>query len=386
MKVLIGTLSYKPNISGVAVGVELTTQFLLEKGHHVFIVAPSRSLKSYVEHRDGLTIYRVRSIPNPARRGFYLPVFTGRLTEKIFREVKPDIVHVHDPMAMSRYLQKSATIHCVPTVVSNHFMLDYVGAYLPKLIRPMILAWLRRKYVKFYNQCQAVIAPSYTVVDYLRGLGVKVPLWALSNGVDIERFFAYMPLEQTRKAYNLPNTPIILYLGRLDKDKSINVLIDAFARVRAQMPCHLLLVGSGGRQSALTRQVNKYGLNRSVTLTGSVPHHSLDLVALYQVADVFVMPSAIESQSITTLEALAAGRPVVAANGGALPELIHDELNGLLFDAGSSSDLAAKISSLLSDPAKRAKMSAAAVQTATEHELQKSLQLFEDLYERLLAR
>ncbi|MCR4277747.1 MAG: glycosyltransferase [Candidatus Berkelbacteria bacterium] len=384
MRVLIGTLSYKPNVSGVAVGVDLLTQYLIEHGHQVFIVAPSRSLRSYVEHQDNLTIYRVRSIPNPARRGFYLPVFTGRITEKIFREVKPDIVHVHDPMAMSRYLQKSATNHGVPTVASNHFMLDYVGAYLPRPIRSMVLSWLRRKYVKFYNQCQAVIAPSYTTVDYLRGLGVKVPLCALSNGVDIERFFAYIPLEQTRKAYNLPNMPIILYLGRLDKDKSLNILIDAFAQVRAQIPCHLLLVGGGDKQLSLARQIDKRGLSQWATLTGLIPHHSLDLVALYQVADIYVIAS-METQSITTLEALAAGKPVVAANWGALPELIHDGQNGLLFEAGSSTDLATKIKKLLDDSDLRAQLSIAAIQTATEHELRKSLQLFEDLYVQLLA-
>lgn len=384
MRVLIGTLSYKPNISGVAISVDLLTQFLLDKGHQVFIVAPARGLKSSVQQQGNLTIYRVRSVPNPARRGFYLPIFTGRITEHIFNEVKPDIVHVHDPMAMSRYLQRSATIHGVPTVVSNHFMLDYVGSYLPKLIRPMVLSWLRRKYVKFYNQCQAVIAPSYTVVDYLRALGVKVPLWALSNGVDIERFFAYLPIEQTRRSYNLPNLPTILYLGRLDRDKSLDVLIDAFALVRAETPCHLLLVGGGDKQSAIKRKIAKRSLSHAATLTGSIPYHSVDLVALYQAADMYVIASK-EAQSITTLEALAAGKPVVAANWGALPELIHDQVNGLLFEAGSEVDLAAKILVLLRNPSMRSEMSVAALQTATEHELGKSLQLFEDLYAQLLA-
>jgi len=92
-----------------------------------------------------------------------------------------------------------------------------------------------------------------------------------------------------------------------------------------------------------------------------------------------------ETQSITTLEALAAGKPVVAANWGALPELIHDGQNGLLFEAGSSTDLATKIKVLLEDSDLRNRLSVAAVQTATEHELQKSLQLFEDLYVQLLA-
>ena len=238
----------------------------------------------------------------------------------------------------------------------------------------------------FYNRCQTIIAPSVTVADYLRTLGVRVPIEALSNGVDIERFFAYTPLEQTRRAYGLPQRPIILYLGRMEKAKSINVLIDAFAEVHRRADCHLLLVGGGDNLQDLASRIAKHGLSRSATLTGSIPYQSFDLVALYQVADIYVMPSSLETQSITTLEALAAGRPVVAANGGALPELIKDGVNGLLFRAGSSADLADRILTLLRDPTLRSRLSAAAVKTAAEHELQKSLQLFEDLYEKLLAR
>jgi len=82
MRVLIATLSYKPNISGVAVSVELLTKYLVEQGHQVFIVAPAQNLKNSVarDPTNGATVYRVRSIPNPIRRGFYLPVFTGAIT------------------------------------------------------------------------------------------------------------------------------------------------------------------------------------------------------------------------------------------------------------------------------------------------------------------
>ncbi|OGD61632.1 hypothetical protein A3A71_00135 [Candidatus Berkelbacteria bacterium RIFCSPLOWO2_01_FULL_50_28] len=386
MKILIGTLSYKPNVSGVAVEVELLTQFLLKKGHQVVIVAPSRSLRSHIEHQDGLTIYRVRAIPSPIRRGFYLPIFTGRLTERILQEVQPDIVHVHDPMAMSRYLQQSATKHGVPTVASNHFTLDYIGAYLPGILRPIVLGWLRRMYVGFYNRCQAVTAPSVTVVNYLRSLGVRDPIEALSNGVDIDRFSAHTSTEQTRRSYGLPQQPIILYLGRMEKAKSINVLIDAFARVHRTVDCHLLLVGGGDNLQDLAAQIAKYGLSKSATLTGLIPYNSVDLAPLYQVADIYVMPSSIETQSITTLEALAAGRPVVAANGGALPELIKNGVNGILFRAGSSADLADRILTLLHDSTLRSRLSGAAVKTAAKHELQKSLQLFEDLYETTIRR
>ena len=382
MRVLIATLSYKPNISGVAVSVELLTKYLVEQGHQVFIVAPAQNLKNSVarDPTNGATVYRVRSIPNPIRRGFYLPVFTGAITERIFQEVKPDIIHVHDPLAMSRYFQESGRRRGVPTVVSIHFTFEYIGAYMPRLLRPMLLEKERRKYIRFYNQCQAVITPSRSVISYWRRMGIKRPIFALSNGVDIERFFSFLPPEQTRKNYRLPNLPLILYLGRLDKDKAIDVLIKAVKEVSSAVRCHLVLVGGGDKRKKLSRLIKRLSLGSGVTFTGPIPHSSLDLVALYQAADIFVMPSAIETQSITTLEAMATGKPVIAANAGALPELIADGRNGLLFAPGDSNDLAKKLITLVRDKPLQERLSEAAVVTATEHELRKSLRLFVELY------
>jgi len=281
---------------------------------------------------------------------------------------------------MSRYFQESGRRRGVPTVVSIHFTFEYIGAYMPRLLRPMLLEKERRKYIRFYNQCQAVITPSRSVISYWRRMGIKRPIFALSNGVDIERFFSFLPPEQTRKNYRLPNLPLILYLGRLDKDKAIDVLIKAVKEVSSAVRCHLVLVGGGDKRKKLSRLIKRLSLGSGVTFTGPIPHSSLDLVALYQAADIFVMPSAIETQSITTLEAMATGKPVIAANAGALPELIADGRNGLLFAPGDSNDLAEKLITLVRDKPLQERLSEAAVVTATEHELRKSLRLFVELY------
>ena len=88
----------------------------------------------------------------------------------------------------------------------------------------------------------------------------------------------------------------------------------------------------------------------SVSFVGAIPHESEDLPQLYQVAHVFVIPSAVESQSIVTLEAMASGLPLVVANGGALGELVAPDENGFLFTPGNSGELARYVVRLLKDP------------------------------------
>ncbi|HUD20702.1 MAG TPA: glycosyltransferase [Candidatus Saccharimonadales bacterium] len=384
MRILLGTLSYPPNISGVAVSVEILAKFLAEQGHEVHVVVPNTGSKTAAgEKIDGIIIHRVRAFSNPIRPGFYLPFFTKTLTRRLIDEIKPDVVHVHDPMAMSRYLQYWANRRDIPTIVSNHFMLDYIISYIPKplknITRPYLTSWI----VRFYNRCQTVIAPSETVANYLRQLGVTVPVRALSNGVDLERFFAVYNPTLTRTQFGLSEAPIILYVGRLDRDKSIDVLIRALEVIRQKAWAQLVIVGGGRQKNRFVRQVKKLNFERDVSFVGSIPHKNEKLVALYDAAAVFVMPSSIETQSIVTLEAMAASRPVVAARGGALMELVKDRQNGLMFEPNHPEELAEKVVELLKDSKLCAKLARGGVETATRHGLTKSLALFQKLYEEV---
>lgn len=388
MRIFIGTMSYPPNISGVAVAVELVARYLVQNGHEVTVVAPGTKLKSYWERTKAgqPKIYRLRAFPNPVRRGFYLPFFVKGELNALYRQVKPEIVHVNDPMAMSRYLAQAAARNQVPVAVSNHFTLDYVLAYLPDFLKPLVQPYLRRWIVDFYNRCQAVVCPTETVKEKLLALGVQSPIYPVSNGVDLDRFSAYYSPAATRRRFNLPDRPVILYVGRLDKDKSVPVLIAAAARLKpAAGSFQIVLVGGGDARKALRAQAAKHGLEVQVSFVGRVDHDSTDLIALYQLAAIFVMPSSIETQSMSTLEAMAAGKPIVAANGGALPELVKEGVNGLLFPPGDHQALTDSLISLLKSPKKRQRFGRASLKLVAKHELNQCLKLYLNLYQKCRA-
>lgn len=381
MRIVIETMSFPPQVSGVAVFTHQLAEFLVAAGHEVHIVAPATLLKSSVERLGEITIHRLRAWPNPLRRGFYIPLLVKRQAVRLIDEIKPDIIHVNDPLATSRYLQRAGRAKGIPTVVSNHFTMDYILAYFPRKIHRPLGYYLKRWMNYFYNRCDVVVAPSQSAVDALRRMGTTSPLVALSNGIDLHRFFVYFPDGEIRWQYNLPSRPIVLYVGRIDRDKSLPVLIDAFGAVLKANSAQLVLVGGGNQLAALAKEARQK-LGEFVTFTGPIDHDSENLVALYQLADIFCMPSDIETQSLSTLEAMAAGKPVVAAAGGALPELIQDGQNGRLFAPGDRSALATALLDLLTDPAECEHFGAVNLERVTHHELEESLGLYVTLYQQ----
>ncbi len=387
MKILVASMSYRPNVSGVAVFVDLLIQHLEKSGHEIILVVPARRMRTSKEIiSPTLTRYNLRSFSNPLRSGFFLPFRVRRIVNDIIETTKPDIVHVNDPMAMSRYVQDAASEQGIPVIVSNHFMLDYILVYLPKFIRNWTRPFFRGWVVKFYNRCDAVVAPSQMVAVALEKMGVTKPVVTLSNGVDIHRFFSYFPLAETRANLGLGQVSTILYVGRVDKDKSVDVLINAFSKVRQKTPCQLLIVGDGNELGHIKKRFEDLIQAKALFFTGQIDHQSGDLVAVYELADVFVMPSNIETQSISTMEAMASSKPVIAANGGALPELVKHEQNGLLFKPGDVEDLTISLERLINNPQLCHDYGAKGLELVAKHELDISLGLFENLYSDSLAR
>jgi len=140
----------------------------------------------------------------------------------------------------------------------------------------------------------------------------------------------------TRNKFNLPDKRTVLYLGRIDKDKSIEVLVRAIPDVLRKIDAHFVITGTGGELDNMKSLVLELEIDSAVTFIGFVEHNSPDFVGLYKNASLFAIPSTIETQSLVTLEAMSAGLPIVAARAGALPELVHNGKNGYLFAPGNS--------------------------------------------------
>ena len=131
MKILIATESYYPNISGVAVFTHNLSKKMQSQNHEIFVIAPSPNFKEYEEKIDGVRIFRLASKVNKFRQGYYVSKFPFLKVAKIIRKIKPDIIHLQDPVMISFSAMREAKKLKIPIVVTNHFSLEYVISYLP---------------------------------------------------------------------------------------------------------------------------------------------------------------------------------------------------------------------------------------------------------------
>jgi glycosyltransferase involved in cell wall biosynthesis len=168
-------------------------------------------------------------------------------------------------------------------------------------------------------------------------------------------------------------------VNRLSEEKRIDVLLEAVARMKVHG--HVALVGSGPAAAELHAQTEQLNLSDRVSFLGFVK--DADLLALRRSAELFVIPSEAELQSLATMEAMACGLPVIAANSYALPELVQHEKNGFLFQPGNSDELAHYLDLLMSDSGLRKRMGTESLKIIAKHDRSKVLDQWEDLYRRL---
>jgi glycosyltransferase involved in cell wall biosynthesis len=385
MKIVIGTESFSPNVSGVAVFAERIASYMAKSGHEVYVFAPSPNSKTFFDpkFRD-YKVLRLRSIPNPFRSGFRVTWRPGAEIERRIREIKPDVIHLQDPTSICTGLVHVANKNKIPVVITNHFSLDFIASYI-KFLGPFIplaekiLVW---RFRKFYDSCTVVTTPSETARGKILGWGIKNKVIVLSNGVDLERFHPG-DRDAAKEKLKLSSEPVVLYTGRVDVDKSVQVMIKAIPFVLKEVTAHFVFVGSGDSVQKMKALAGELGIDKSITFTGYVPNVAADFPLYYQAADIFASASTIETQSIVMLEALASGLPFVVARGGSFPEFIRNGENGFLFNPGDSKEMAAEISKILKDQALQKKMGERSLEVASHHPLQKTYQEFEALYKSL---
>jgi glycosyltransferase involved in cell wall biosynthesis len=181
--------------------------------------------------------------------------------------------------------------------------------------------------------------------------------------------------------YHLPAGPRILFVSRLAKDKEIDVLIRAMRHLHAQVGAHLLLAGRGDDRPRLEELTAELGLEHCIHFLGFVAEE--DMPALYRAVDLFAIASRVEVQSIPTLQAAASGLPIVAANALALPELVHDGVNGILVPPGDSQAMTRAILTILQDSELAARLGQESLAIGLAHAEERTFDKYEKLYEEL---
>ena len=380
LRVVIGADTFPPDVNGAAQFGARLAAGLAEVGHEVHVLAPAAAGTGAMSLLGSATVHRAPSIRTPFHPTFRicLPWQANRAAAALLDEVAPDVVHVQAHFLIGRALVRAADRRGIPVIATNHFMPEnlYGHAHVPRALHTLAarLGWwdLRR----VFRRAVAVTAPTPRAVDLLARNGIPGAL-AVSCGIDLVHFGQYAELT----AHPDGGVRRVLFVGRLDEEKRVDELLRAVALIVADDRDPRLrvdLVGDGSRRSAWEELATALGIGPLVTFHGFVDEPTL-LVA-YAGCDVFCMPGIAELQSLATMEAMAAGKPVVAADAMALPHLVRPGRNGWLYPPGDVPALAARLRELLDDPASRAAMGRASREIIAEHGLADTLAEFDRLY------
>lgn len=382
MRILIGADTYLPDVNGAARFTDRLARGLAGRGHDVHIVCPSTDGQPATERHDGLTVHRLRSV----RYRFHetlricLPWHARSGAQQIVASVHPDVVHVQSHMVVGRALSRAAKDLGRGLIATNHFMPENVFSYmpyLPRALRGRAARWMWRDLGSVFASADLITAPTLRAVELLRaetGLG-GLPV---SCGIDADN---YHPMRT--QPVPAPADPTILFVGRLDPEKRIDELVRAFARLSPVPHPRLEIVGDGPERSRLEQLAVQLGVDDRVRVCGRLS--DAELLAAYRRAAIFCMPGVAELQSLVTLEAMSAGKPVVAANAMALPHLVHPGENGWLYQPGNAGELAMRLATLIGDPKLRHRMGERSVRIAATHGLNATLDQFEGLYATVIS-
>ncbi len=381
MRILIASDTFPPHINGAARFSERLGQGLVRRGHEVHQVAPSTSLVSYTEEVEGVVIHRIRSFPFWAIDDFrwVAPWDAYPETARIVAEVAPDVIHVQNSAYVGRSAALQGSRHHIPLVATNHFMPENVMKQVPVPVALQNVATqaLFRDIRHVYKQAQVITAPTPRAVAILEQSAKLSGGLAVSCGVDTAVYAA------AAEAAPPNDVPVILYVGRLDPEKKIHELVEAVAGLPSDVPYRLEIIGDGIEHGHLMKLAAARGLGPDkVKFFGFVSE--AELIAAYGRCDLFCMPGIAELQSLVTLEAMSAGKPVVAANAMALPHLVHPGDNGWLYTPGDVAELRRYLTALLTSPEERRRMGTESQRIVAKHGVDETLQKYETLYERAI--
>jgi len=320
MKIALFTETYLPDINGVAAHVKTLKSGLEQLGNEVLVVAADKHCKHhYVQ--DG--VLHCPSVEVKRFYGFGVAPPYSRRRMKIIEQFNPDVIHIHHEFGIGLSGVIAAKRLSKPLVYTLHTMYDQYVYYIAP--RPFVALATKasHQYERFIaNKAHALTGPSQKCVEYFQRIGVDKPTSVIPNSADLEIFGINKTSEDAKtramSRYGLPkNKTIAVFVGRLGKEKSVDVLLRHWAKtIRLEHNLHLVIIGGGPQKDELEELTRELGLADQVTFAGFIKNH--DLPACLAACDVYVTASLSDTNSISMLEAMACGLPTLQR---------YDELN-----------------------------------------------------------
>jgi len=379
LRVLIASDTFPPDINGAARFAERLAGGLVRNGNDVHVMAPATSKQwgTFTEIHDGvpMTVHRIRShkvIVHKTLR--YMNPFTlKQKVDLILDGFEPDAIHSQSHLSVGRVLAKSGRERNVRLIATNHTVPENLLKYLhlPSFLEKIVIEKLWKDTGRILSSFDQVTTPTRRAAELLEKSTGMENVLAISCGIDATMFAN--PTPTTNKPFR------ILFLGRLDWEKHIHNLLRAVAKFPPEIEYFVEIAGNGSQKKYLTELAKELKISDRVTFLGHISEEELPLA--YERATVFAMPSIAELQSIATMEAMASGGPVVAANAMALPHLVHDGDNGYLFEPDDVDDFSECLLRIATaDQKELNRLSENSIHLIQSHDIKRTLAIFEGLY------
>ncbi len=332
MRIALFVETYTPCINGVVTHLNILKKGFEQLGHEVLIVtADTETKRHYIE--DGIMHCPAKKLKRIYGFGLALPFSRKRL--RLLKNFDPDIIHVHQEFGVGLSGFLFAKILKVPLVYTLHTMYDeYVFYVAPKMLIKMTKKMLHSYEKRLASSADVIVGPSKKVEDFLRLCGVKKKIELIPNTADLDLFTPDAASEEKkaelRKELGIPESATIgCFVGRLGKEKSVDIVIRNFASELKDENIYFLVVGSGPEEEPLKALAEELSVSDKVKFTGAVKHS--DVACYYSLSDFFITASLTEMHSISMLEAMSSGLPIIARYDEVNASQITSGVNGEYF-------------------------------------------------------
>ena len=373
------TNTYHPVTSGVVRSVSSFRRALTGLGHNVFVFAQAN--REYEDHEPFVFRYPALQLP---LQEYPLTIPVSNFVDTLLPSLKLDVIHAHHPALLGQVAARKADHFGIPLVFTHHTRYSEYSHYAFALPQGLAKQVIERWIGDYMSQCQHVVVPSESIKQILlETYGVTEGISVVPTGIDVAHYQQAEAGDIRQRHGWADDETVLISLGRLAKEKNWETLITAVSPIIQNQPhVRLVILGEGEERAGLEALSQQLGVAERVNLIGTVP---FDAVPNYlKAADLFCFASVTETQGLVTLEAMAAGLPVVAVDATGTRDAVQDGVEGRLAP-NESAALTAALNELLADEPLRHKMAQAAVRKANEFDLQTLARRLVGVYEEAMA-
>ncbi len=381
MRVCFSSDQSFPSLGGEGVSTENFCVRLSQRNHRVTVLTSKVKNISLVKE---IRIYRFFTFHFPIAKN-YLAFPSFKKVVSVLKEEKIEIIQINELSYLGWQASKAARKLNIPVVMGFHSQVGNIFPFFaPFFIKKLIELW----FSYFFRKGDLVIAPSHFAARLCRKHTHK-SIQVVSNGVDLKKFnpgrVSFEDERRFRERYLLRDSSLLLYVGRLSYEKNLSYLLRIMqALSKKKKGIKLLIVGEGILKKNLEERVKKTGMTEDVVIAGYLG--GKDLLCAYHCADIFILPSLCELQSIATMEAMAMKTTVLVARdeGNAAQELVKEGINGYTFGLEDTGEAVDKIIRIFSDKELKRAMKEESFKAIQEHNIEESISKLEKIYETLL--